>query len=83
MPVFSDLITYEPCCEKSSGIPTRSDTSRAVQSQKMVRGLKFWTSVEEGLYFPYSENKEADQLRSYCAADLCLCFRICKNPIFS
>ena len=23
--------------------PTRSDTNQAVQSQKMVRGLKFWT----------------------------------------
>ena len=30
-----------------------------------------------------SENKGADQLRSYCAADLCLCFRICKKPVFS
>ena len=24
------------------GVPTRSDTNRAVQSQKMVRGWKFW-----------------------------------------
>ena len=27
----------------------------------------------------YSENKGADQLRSCCAADLRLCFRICKK----
>ena len=26
-----------------------------------------------------SENKEADQLRSYCAADLHLCFCVCKK----
>ena len=33
---------YEPRREKlSSGYPTRSDTNRAVQSQKMVRGLRF------------------------------------------
>ena len=29
--------------------------------------------------YPCSENKGADQLRSYCAADLRLCFRICKK----
>ena len=29
----------------------------------------------EGLYYPCSENKGADQLR--------LCFRICKKPVFS
>ena len=30
-----------------------------------------------------SENKGADQLRSYCEADLRLCLRIGKNPVFS
>ena len=43
----------------------------------MVRGLKFWIKIEEGLYYPCSENKGADQLRGYREADLCLCFRIC------
>ena len=37
----------------------------------------------EELYYLCSENKGADQLRNYCAADLCLCFRICKEPVFS
>ena len=49
----------------------------------MARGLKFRIKVGEGLYHPCSENKGADQLRSYCAAALRLCFRICKNPVFS
>ena len=31
----------------------------------------------------YSGKKGADQLRSYCAADLPLCFRISKKPVFS
>ena len=35
--------------------------------QKMARGWKFLNYVVEGLYYPYSENKCADQLRSYCA----------------
>ena len=26
------------------------------------------------MYYPYSKNKGADQLRSYWEADLCLCF---------
>ena len=37
----------------------------------------------EGLYYPYSENKGADQLRGHREADLHLCFRICKKPVFS
>ena len=48
----------------------------------MARGLKFWIKVEEGLYYPCSENKGADQLRGYSEADLRLCFRICKKAGF-
>ena len=44
--------------------------------------FEFLDYVEEGLYFLCSENKENDQLHSYCAADLHLCFRICKNTGF-
>ena len=54
---------------------TRSDTNRAVHSQKMVRGLKFCAYVEEGLYYMCSKNKGADQLRGHREADLRLCFR--------
>ena len=56
--------------------PNRSDTNQAAQPQKQARSLKFWSSVEEQLYYPSSENKGADQLRSYCEADLRLCFRL-------
>ena len=63
--------------------PTRSDTNQAVQPQKMARGLKFGIKEEEGLYYPCSENKGADQLRGYREADLRLCFRICKMLVFS
>ena len=47
-----------------------SDTNKAVQPQKMVRGLKFWDLVVEELYYLCSENKGADQLCSYFTADL-------------
>ena len=63
---------------RSSGFPTRSDTNRAVQSQKMARGLKFRIRVGEGLYYLCSENKDADQLHGNREADLRLCFRIYK-----
>ena len=56
-------------------VPTRSDTNQTVQSQKIARSLKFWLNEEEGLYYPFSENKGADQLRGYREADLRLCFR--------
>ena len=65
------------------GFPARSDTNRPVQSQKNVRILKFLVEVEEELFYPRSENKGADQLCSYCTADLCLCYRIDKNQVFS
>ena len=54
--------------------PTRSDTNPPVQSQKRARILKFRIKVEEELNYLSSENKGADQLRSYCEADLCLLF---------
>ena len=71
------MFTFEPRCE------TRSDTNQAVQLQKMARGLKFCVKEVEGLYYPCSENKGADQLLGYREADLRLCFRICKNLVFS
>ena len=58
----------------SSRFPTRPDTNRPAQSQKMARSLKFRILEEEELYYPYS--KEADYLCSFCRADLRLCFHI-------
>ena len=62
--------------------PNRSDTNRPVQSQKRARSLKFWSKVEEELYYPSSEKKGADQLRGYREADLRLCFRLCRLLVF-
>ena len=45
----------------------------------MAIGLKFCIKKVEGLYYPCSENKGADQLRGHREADLRLCFRICKS----
>ena len=35
------------------------------------------------MYYPCSENKDADQLRGYREADLRLCFRIGRLLVFS
>ena len=35
------------------------------------------------MYYPCSENKDADQLRGNREADLRLCFRLCKLLVFS
>ena len=56
-----------------------SDTNRAVQPQKMARGLKFCIKEVEGLYYPCSEHKGADQLHGYREADLRLFFAYAKN----
>ena len=72
-----------PLVEKPTmWFPNRSDTNRSVQLQKQARSLKFWSEVEEELYYPSSENKGADQLRSYCEADLRLCFRLGRLLVF-
>ena len=51
--------------------------------QKMHRGFKFLIGEVEELYHLCSENKGSDQLSGFCAADLRLCFRICKKQVFS
>ena len=56
------------------------DTNRAVQLQMRLEISCFG---REEFYFLYRENKGAEQLRSFCAADLQLCFRICKYLVFS
>ena len=63
--------------------PNRSDTNRPLQLQKQARSLKYWGYVVEELYYPSSENKDADQLRGHREADLRLCFRICRLLGFS
>ena len=65
------------------GFRTMSDTNWSMQPQKMARCFIFRIYEEEGLYHPCSENKVADQLCSYCTADLRLCFRIGKMLFFS
>ena len=63
-------------------IPDQIQHKPDVQPLKMARGLKFRIQEVEGLYYLCSENKGADKLRSHCAADLRLRFRICTKQVF-
>ena len=76
--VRSDVKTAYPLTNTVCG-----GYNQTVEPQKMARDLKFRTYEVEGLYYPCSENKGADQLRGYREADLRLCFRLCKKRVFS
>ena len=54
-------------------------------TQKGLYSNKRWLKafIEEGLHNLCSENKGADRLCVYRAADLRLCFCICKKQVFS
>ena len=73
--VYSRSKYFEPRCEKTG---LRGFRPGPTQTRLQIR-----IKVEEKLYYQYSENKGADQLRGYREADLRLCFRICKKPVFS
>ena len=66
----------------ASELTTRSNARRAIRQQKMARGLKFRILKVNGYYYLCSEKETVDQLRSYRAADLRLCFLICKKQLF-
>ena len=61
---------------QSSGVPTRSDTNQAVQQNKLeILDLEHRGTV---LFTQYITTAA-----QYCATDLCLCFHIYKNQVFS
>ena len=85
------LKLIEPHREKTMWILTKSDANQAAQPLEMAKGLKFWIKKIEGLYYPSSENKGADQLRGHREdqlrgdheADLRYFFSIWKTLVFS
>ena len=60
--VFKKLILIK--LPRENGFPTRSDTNRAVQSQKTARGLKF-TKKRDCAICVLAKNKGADQVCGY------------------
>ena len=84
---FSFLSSFEVTAREISNQPVREKTnnlgSYQVRHNIGCTGtedgyrLEIWIYTAEEFYYPCSENKGADQLRSYCEADLRLCFRLC------
>ena len=56
---------FEPVREKTNSLVFRPGPTQT----------SLYSREEEGLYYPCSENKGADQLRDYAEAGLRLCFR--------
>ena len=66
--LVSDLVRHKPDCT------AKGDGQRLEILDLGSRG---------SVLYICSENKCVDQLRGYRGADLRLCFRICKKPVFS
>ena len=73
-------LLFEPRCEK-----TGLRGFRPGPTQTGLYSHRRWLETRNFVFMnnQCSENKGADQLRGYREADLRLCFRICKKPVFS
>ena len=80
----NSCVTFEPSREKAKNFGFGVRKPRIlVLDQKIAKRLKFQNWKEASyIYHPVNENKSADQLCSYCEADLRLCFCICRALVF-
>ena len=63
--IFLTNELHQQCCFRTGLTQTKLYTHR-----RWLAGFKFQIEEEKGLYCLCIENKGADQLRSYCEADL-------------
>ena len=79
--VFMYSIYYELCHDKTCLWGSRPGLTQTglYSHRRWLRGLKCQIWDKEELYYLCSENKGVDQVCGYPAADLHLCFRICKK----
>ena len=76
-----EFFPYDACIDQIDFIGLKLKWATDFYLSRDARKPVF--GVSEKLYYPCSENKGADQLRGYREADLRLCFRLGKNPVFS
>ena len=81
--IVTMIIINEPVHEKTNNLGFRPGPTQTwlYRHRRWLEAGNFGLRVK--LYYQCSENKDADWLRSYCEADLCLCFRLCRLLIFS
>ena len=70
---YSKDMPNEPCCEKT-GFSAQVCHKPGCATTEDGQRLEISDSVEEGLCYPYRENK---------GTDLRFCFRICTKTVFS
>ena len=70
---------FEPHHEKTNNV----DFEQVRHKLICKLGILDLKRKKEGLYYPYSKNKGADQLHDYYEADLRLCLCKCKMLGFS
>ena len=82
--LLSDNFTFKPRREKTGlwGFWPGTTQTGLCSHRGWLEASNFGFK-KELYYYCCSKNKVADQLRSYCKADLRLCFRIGKNQVFS
>ena len=71
------LVVRKPVFGVSDQVPHKPGSTTTRDGQR----LEISYLEKKGIVL-CSENKGADQLRGYREADLRLCFRICKKPVF-
>ena len=82
--LFCAILIYEPVREKTNKLGFRPGPTQTglFCHRKWLEAGNFGLKKVEELFYPFSENKGADQLHSYCEADLRLCFCLCRLLVF-
>ena len=75
-------IIYKKYLGRYTFEPPRGKTNNVVSEQVLHKPTCTSTEISDLSRRANRENKGADQLRGYCEADLCLCFRLCRLLIF-
>ena len=71
---FGSFVIYVSHIVRKPVFGVSKQVQAQTRPQKIARGLKFQILQVEELHYLCSKNKDNDQLRGYCAADLCLLF---------
>ena len=82
--MYPNIKYWENICNRlkeKPEVPKCQMLAANILKHRWIQTGNFGFKVEK-LYYPCSENKGADQLRSYCEADLRLCFCLCRLLVF-
>ena len=80
-----NLVSFEPSRGKTNNVVSEQVRHKpaCTVTEKSLKLENLDLSRRGIVLYPCSENIGADQLCSYCTADLRLCFRLCRLLVFS